>query len=290
MTQQRFQQTISDIATVSGFGYWSGLDVTVEFRPAAPNSGITFVRSDLAGQPRISATIDQRVDALRRTTISRGWASVEMIEHVMAALYGMNIDNCEVWVNRAEMPGCDGSSKAFLEALKAIGIKRQTVFRKRLFVTDTIRVGDERNWLEASPAKKDHFRVAYELDYSNCELIGKQSIDLEITPDSFEKELSEARTFLLKAEADWIRQQGLGLRVSYEDVLVFDNDHVVENRLRFTDECVRHKTLDVIGDLAMIGCDLVGEFRACRSGHALNAEMVAELKHRYSNQFVTRAA
>lgn len=266
---------------MAGYGYWSGLDVRVEFRPAPPDTGVVFVRSDLPERCRIPAVVGQRVEIPRRTTLAAGGAEVEMVEHVMASLAGLQIDNCEVWVDRPEMPGCDGSSLPFIAALSATERVAQPALRETLVVTRTTRVGSDRCWVEASPEPDGTLRLYYELDY---ELdhdaqgpIGRQTLDLCLTPQTFCTELAGARTFILQEEAEWLRQQGLGQRVTCHDLLVFDQQGPVGNTLRFPDECVRHKTLDLVGDLALAGCDIQGRITAYRSGHRLNAQLVQEL-------------
>lgn len=273
----RKQQTIARAVSVQGFGYWSGLDIHVEFRPAPVNSGWVFVRTDLADQPELLVHVKHRADAMRRTTLAVGTASVEMIEHICAALVGLQIDNCEIRVDRAEMPASDGSSWEFVGALLEAGIVQQSLARQCLQVTKATRVGDETSWIEAHPDSRPGLTVCYELDYPNCQSIGKQQIEVNLTPHRFVKELAPARTFLLEEEAKWLRQQGLGARVSYQNLLVFGEDGPIDNKLRFADECVRHKALDVVGDLALAGCDIQGRIVAHRSGHKLNAELVQAL-------------
>ena len=134
MQPTRKQRTIAAPATIQGVGYWSGCDVRIDFRPAPPDSGIVFVRADLKGSPRIPATIDCRFETPRRTTLRRGEAAVEMIEHIMAALAGLQIDNCELWVDQPEMPGCDGSSLPFVKVLSAAGVVEQPAPRRRLLI------------------------------------------------------------------------------------------------------------------------------------------------------------
>ena len=264
---------------VTGFGYWSGLDVTVEFRPASADSGIRFVRKDLPGSPYVPAKIANRAHSPRRTTICRGDVTIEMVEHIMAALYALQIDNCEVVVNQAEMPCFDGSSQTFVEALQRAGLKTQDRNRMCLVVTEPLRLGDDENcWIQAEPA--DDFRITYHLNYTSHPQIGKQEYDLQVSADSFCNELADARTFLLSHEAQWLLQQGLGQRVSYQHVLVFGDDGPIDNELRYPDECVRHKTLDVIGDFALAGFDILGHITASRTGHRLNGEMIKRLlKH-----------
>lgn len=266
---------------MAGYGYWSGLDVRVEFRPAPPDAGVVFVRSDLRELCRIPAVVGQRVEIPRRTTLAADGAEVEMVEHVMASLAGLQIDNCEVWVDRPEMPGCDGSSLPFVAALSATERVAQPALRETLVVTRTMRVGSDRCWVEASPEPAGALRLHYELDYeleSGAQgPIGRQTLDLCLTPQTFCTELAGARTFILQEEAEWLRQQGLGQRVTCHDLLVFDQQGPVGNALRFPDECVRHKTLDLVGDLALAGCDIQGRITAYRSGHRLNAQLIQEL-------------
>jgi UDP-3-O-acyl-N-acetylglucosamine deacetylase len=147
----------------------------------------------------------------------------------------------------------------------------------QLRVRQTIRVGDERGWVQAEPAHHDGLELNYELDYGCENAIGRQSCHLRIAPDTFCEQLAPARTFLLKQEADWLRTQGLGSRVTHRDLLVFDANGPIDNPLRFENECVRHKALDVVGDLALLGQDVIGRVTAFRSGHRLNAELVRGL-------------
>ncbi len=270
----RQQRTLADVARVQGFGYWSGHDVNVEFHPAPPHSGIVFVRSDLDFPRKIPATVQHRIEVPRRTNLTADGTTVEMVEHIMAALAGMCVDNCEVWVDAQEMPGCDGSSKAFVDAILKAGIVEQEAQQPRIVVTEVTRVGDQDCWVEARPSPTNAMSVKYRLEFSENVAIGRQTLELDVTTESFQQELSSARTFLLKAEAEWLQQQGMGARVTHQDLLIYDEEGPIDNELRFEDECVRHKTLDLIGDLALAGCDLAGRFIAHRSGHRLNAELV----------------
>ncbi len=284
------QRTIASPVTVSGFGYWSGQDVSVEFRPAVANHGIVFVRSDLSPQTRVPALVKYRIDAQRRTVLERFGVRVAMVEHILAALAGLGVDNCEVHVSAEETPGLEGSSRAFVEAIEQAEIVEMDVPRRSLEIRETIRLEDGPAWIEARPcssrtgtspknwAEQSSFSIEYHLDYGEGNPIGRQSIDLEVTPDSFRSELAPARTFMFKHEAQWLVSQGLGTRVTSRDLLVFDEEGPIENSLRFDDECVRHKVLDVVGDLALAGCDLLGRIVAYRSGHRLNAELVRAIQ------------
>ena len=272
------QCTIAAAAAVEGFGYWEGRDVRVEFLPAEPGTGIVFVRCDLPGRPRIPARVENRVETPRRTSLRLGAAGVDMIEHIMAALAGLGVDNCEVSVDAAEMPGCDGSSLPFVEAVDAVGIVLQDAPRPRQIVRDVLRLENGRGWFEVKPLEQQQTLLCYQLDYGEGNPIGRQSFELELTPESFRRELASCRTFMLKSEADWLLAQGLGQRATCRDLLVFGDHGPIDNQLRFPDECVRHKLLDMVGDLALAGCQLIGSFSACRSGHRLNAELVGALR------------
>jgi UDP-3-O-acyl-N-acetylglucosamine deacetylase len=192
-------------------------------------------------------------------------------------LFGLQVDNCEVWVDAAEMPACDGSSRMFVDALSSAGFEVQNAMRRVLVVRETTRLGTRDSWVEARPNPTGTFSVKFELDYGPGNAVGKQMLTLPITADSFRRELASCRTFLLKTEADWLLSQGLGKRVTPKDLLIFDADGPIDNELRFRDECVRHKALDLVGDLALADCDLVGHFVAHRSGHRLNADLVRAL-------------
>jgi len=276
MTTLRRQRTLGTTAVVQGIGYWSGRDIRVEFRPAEPHTGLVFVRSDLSVPVRIPAQAKFRVDSPRRTTLQRGTAAVEMVEHVLAALAGLRIDNCEVWVDAPEMPGLDGSAQAFVKALQTAGIVEQRPSQPQLVIRKALRIGDQRSWVEAHPVAPGDPSCIVQgtIDYGADTVIGRQHHAVLLTPESFCRELSSARTFMLRHEAEQILQQGLAKHATPRDLLIFDEQGLVGNTLRFPNECVRHKLLDLVGDLALAGCDLVGRFVACCSGHRQNAQLV----------------
>jgi UDP-3-O-acyl N-acetylglucosamine deacetylase len=284
MTSNRTQHTIAGRASASGFGYWSGKDVRIEFRPAAADAGVTFVRSDLGAAARVPASIEHRVEVPRRTNLRHGRVEVHMVEHVLAALAGLGIDNCEVWTNQAEMPGCDGSSALFVESLLRARVVSQGIEPRRLCVTEPLRVTEGSSWIEALPSPDGSYRVEFQLDYAKGTSIGRQVARAIVTPERFRNELANCRTFLLKQEADEMVKQGLGQRVTPRDLLVFDENGPIDNRLRFPNECARHKALDLIGDLALSGCRLSGMFVAYRSGHRLHAELTRQLVARFAEK------
>lgn len=273
----RNQRTLAARTSVSGFGYWSGRDVTLDFHPAEPDSGLVFVRYDVDPEVRIAATVANRIEVPRRTTLRHQGTDVEMVEHVLGALAGLHIDNCEIRVNAAEMPGMDGSAKAFVEALESVGVVDQAARRRRLVISEVTRLGNDEAWIEARPPVVPGLRAKYRLDYGSDNAIGRQTLQMWLTPETFRRELADSRTFMLKKEADWLIAQELGTRVTPRDLLVFDDLGPIDNELRYEDECVRHKMLDLVGDLALAGCDLVGQIVAHRSGHRLNAELARVL-------------
>ncbi|MBC19794.1 MAG: UDP-3-O-[3-hydroxymyristoyl] N-acetylglucosamine deacetylase [Planctomycetaceae bacterium] len=274
----RHQATVADVAMVEGFGFWSGKDVRVEFHPAAKDTGYIFVRDDLEAAVRIPGTVDHRIETPRRTTLVRDGAQVEMVEHILAALSGLGITNCEIRVNQSEMPGCDGSSKFFVDAIDKVGICTQDAWEPRLIVREPIRIGDRDHWIEARPATDGIASLRYRLDYTQSSLaIGRQTVEFQISPEVFRNQIACCRTFMLEQEADWLLAQGLGSRVKPTDVLVFDEEGPKENTLLYQDECARHKVLDMVGDFALAGCFIVGKVVAHRSGHRLNADFIRAL-------------
>lgn len=262
----------------------------VEFRPAPAGSGITFVREDLSEAARVPARVEYRLDIPRRTNLVYGGVSVEMVEHVLAALAGLQIDNCDIYVDAAEMPGCDGSSSAFIQALDSVGIQQQRQPVQRLEIAEPVRIERGESWIEAMPSVDGRFHVDFQLDYPNDPIIGYQSVSLDITPQTFRHELASCRTFVLEREADLMIKQGLGTHVTPKDLLLFGKYGPVDNHLRFDNECVRHKALDLVGDLALTGYRVIGHVRAYRSSHQLNAALASELVSRLVSVAPLRAS
>jgi UDP-3-O-[3-hydroxymyristoyl] N-acetylglucosamine deacetylase len=277
MSSARCQRTVRRPAAVKGFGYFSGRDICLEFRPAPENAGVTFVRADMSPAVRIPVSPSLRLDVPRRTTLSWNGVQVEMVEHVLAALAGLQIDNCEIWVNAAEMPACDGSARDFVEALDAVGTVEQAAPVRQIRATRRIRIGDEDNWIEASAPSGDCLSVAFDLNYSSHPAIGRQTIRLDIHPANFRSELASCRTFLEEEVARAMAAKGIGLRVTSKNLLIYGPNGPIDNTLRFDNECVRHKVLDVVGELALTGCEVVADVVAYRSGHHLHAELARKL-------------
>lgn len=277
MIRPRNEHTLAGVCEVRGKGYWSGREVRVRFCPAAASSGIRFVRTDLPGHPSCLAISCNVTPGSLRTNLRDGDASFEMIEHVMAALYGLEVDNCIVEIDAEEIPGMDGSAKEFVHALRSVGMVVQAAARKRYLINRNFRVGDDHAWIEAMPVSDGHPVYEYWLDYGDHSPIRPQSYCGSLSAHSFARELAPARTFVTAEQVDRLRSAGVGTHVGPQDLLVFDDSGLIDNRLRYENECARHKALDLIGDLALTGFDLVGHFVSNRGGHRLNAELATQL-------------
>ena len=273
----RPQRTLARAAEVRGIGYLLGSDVTVRFTPAPVDSGISFVRTDLPGCPSVPALAPFVEPRERRTALRRGEAVVELVEHVLSALSGLRIDNCIVELDAPETPGMDGSSLAFSRAIAGAGAVEQGRPRTVLVIDRPISVRDGKATVAAYPGEADRLVISYQLDYGDGAPIPSQSYFAEPSPSRYLEEVAPARTFLLAAEAEALRSSGIGSRTSEADLLIFGPEGPIGNALRFPDECARHKLLDVIGDLALLGMDLAGHVVAHRSGHALNVELAHAL-------------
>jgi len=279
MQQIRFQQTIEHMAHVSGRGYWSGRPITLTFLPGLPNAGIVFRRVDLAGRPEIRAIAANRRDTNLRTTLVSSACHVEMIEHVAAALYAMDIDNCIVECDASEMPGMDGSALSFAVALELAGIRKQPASTVEVELTMPIRVGNDSQWIMAVPSSDPGLTIQYQLDYGLDSPIPASTTTCQLDRNTFPQDIAPARTFLTESEARLLQAQGVASHVTYRDLVVFGPAGPIDNSPRFADECSRHKLLDLIGDLSLCGMRVQGKIIAHRSGHILNGYL-AEAVHR----------
>jgi UDP-3-O-[3-hydroxymyristoyl] N-acetylglucosamine deacetylase len=275
----RYQRTIEQPVVVEGIGYITGNWSRVRFRPARPNSGVLFQRIDLRDAPIIPARIEHVTGANRRTIIGNAPAQVELIEHVMAALSGLKIDNCIVELTAAEPPGLDGSALCFVEALtEEGGIVLQREKKPIYSVKEPITVTDGRATLTWHPSEEAGLTVSYILDYGYHSPIGCHRHTQRITPDRFLNELAMCRTFLTSSEATTLQQLGIGSNTTAADLLVYgEHGPIGGNSVRFANEPARHKALDILGDFALFPGDLQGHVVGFKSGHALNAVMVRRL-------------
>jgi len=273
------QRTIAADVTVTGIGLHSGESCTVVFRPAQPDSGIVFVRTDLPGAPSIPSHPDHLCQRMRRTALAVGEVEVHTCEHFLSAAYGLGIDNLRVEMTAVEFPGLDGSAKDFVELLRGAGIVEQGVERKVFEVTEPIAVTDGKTSLIALPWKGG-LKITYTLDDHGGALGGAQVVEVELTEQGFSEQIAPARTFCMKKEVEMLRAAGLGKGANYENTCVYDGTEVIGTTLRFRDEAARHKVLDLVGDLAHAHRRLHAHIIAVRSGHRENMLLVQELNRR----------
>jgi UDP-3-O-acyl N-acetylglucosamine deacetylase len=280
MLFQRPQRTLARPAEVRGVGYLTGANVCLRFLPAPPGAGVAFVRTDLTPPAKIPARFPLVTGTNRRTTLGHFPRCVTLVEHVLAALAGLRIDNCQIEVGALEPPGLDGSAQQFVDALQAAGIQQQAAARAVWTVRTSVLVSQGGATLTLHPSEAGELRISYFLNYGDFSPLGRQTSTAVITPEGFANDLACTRTFLLEAEANELRRQGVGKRTRVSDLLVFGRRGPLENRLRFADEPARHKILDLVGDLSLLGEDVRGHLVAYRSGHPLNAALVRALAQR----------
>lgn len=273
----RNQHSIATDCQVSGRGYWTAQHIRVVMRPAPADTGILLVRSDLPGRPSCPAHISRRDQATLRTNVSSGEAKFEMVEHLMAALYAMEIDNCIVEIDGCELPGLDGSSKPYIDALSSAGLVIQAAERPRLVIDQVITLREGVSWITASPTPTGVSHFGYQLVFDQAGPITNQSYGFSCTPIRFCRDVAPARTFVTEQQARVLHHRGVAQHVGFDELLVFGTDGPIDNELRFRNECARHKALDLVGDLSLVGVELVGKFISYRGGHRLNGRMAKAL-------------
>ena len=268
----QYQTTIGRMVTYTGIGLHSGQNVTIRLNPAPVNTGIVFARVDLPGAPQVKAQAENVTAAMRATTLESGPAKVFTVEHLLAAFSAMQLDNCLIEIDSVEPPVADGSSLPFVALIQQAGLTVQTELRRVLTVETAQIVRQEDRFIAILPY--DGLRISF-TSTNPHPLLGVQFGDYEITPETFVKEIAPARTIGFMHEVEALQAQGLALGGSLDNAVVYDDKNVL-TPLRFTDELVRHKILDVIGDLALAGC-IRGHIIAVKSGHALNTALAKKI-------------
>ena len=272
------QKTIKNPVVIEGIGLHTGCKTKLILNSAPADSGINFIRADLPGRPVINIkSLSSSGNSLkkRRTVIGSAGAEVQTTEHLLSVLFGLGINNITVEVYGRELPGLDGSASAYVEAVERAGIIEQAAQAEELVVKNTFGCTHKDAFLTAMPY--DGFRVSYFLSYP-VKSIGEQFLTLEISADVFKKEIAPARTFCMKKEALLLRILGFGKGADFKNTLIMGKAGPVKNKLRFPDEPVRHKILDLMGDLSLTGRPLKAHIIAIKSGHYLNMELVRKLK------------
>jgi UDP-3-O-[3-hydroxymyristoyl] N-acetylglucosamine deacetylase len=270
------QRTLRRQISCVGIGLHSGNKVNLTLKPAPADSGIRFRRTDVGGPGghEVPATVQHLAGIQLATGLSRNEVSVETVEHLLAALTSCGVDNVLVELNSPEVPIMDGSAAPFIYLIQEAGLKTLPARRKYLKIVRPIAIsrGDKRIALYPS----DHFKVTYSISYDHP-MLRHQSRTLRITEDTFVEELAPARTFTFLKDVEMMRQNGLALGGSLENAIVLGETGILNNALRFEDEFVRHKILDAIGDLALVGYPVIGHLVAHRAGHALHTEFAAKI-------------
>lgn len=273
----RHQRTLATDARIEGAGLITGAPVRVRLRPAPVHTGIVFHRTDRPNSPAVPALTALVTATQRRTTLGTPEHGVTLVEHLLATLSALRIDNCRIEVDGPEPPGLDGSAAGFVAALVKVGAGLQPA-RRAIWATDApVAVSAGGATVTLHPTNQAGLRASYLLDYGSRSSIAPQTYTLDVRPETFAREVACCRTFVTVAEAETFRAQGIGRHLCVNDLLVFGPFGPINNRLRFADEPARHKVLDLIGDLALCGFDLAGHVVAHRSGHALNVELARTL-------------
>ncbi len=271
------QRTLKSSVKATGVGVHTGRKVTLVLRPAAPDTGIVFCRSDLPGSPAIPARAHNVVDTRMATVLEKDGARVSTVEHLMSAFFGLGLDNAYVDVSAEEVPIMDGSAATFVFLLQQAGIEEQAAAKRYIRVLKPVRVeqGDKRVSLEPF----DGFKVGFSIEFRHPVFEQSETtVDIDFGEVSFLKEVARARTFGFTQDVEAMRNAGLGRGGSLDNAIVVDDFRVLNaDGLRFDDEFVKHKALDAVGDLYLAGHPVIGAFMGHKSGHALNNQLVRAL-------------
>ena len=271
------QRTLSSIVKASGIGLHTGEKVQISLRPAAENTGIIFRRIDLDPVQQIKASAENVTDTTLGTSIGNNNASVMTVEHLLAAFAGLGIDNVLVDLHGPEVPIMDGSSASFVFLIESAGIKEQNALKKFLRIKKMIRVEEGDKFAEFKPY--NGYRISFEINFDHPMINNKTTnFSLDFSTITFLKEISRARTFGFLKEVETLRSHNLALGGSLDNAVVLDDYRILnQDGLRYQEELVRHKILDVVGDLYLMGHIMVGEFNGYASGHELNNKLILKL-------------
>jgi len=267
------QKTVREPAQFTGIGVNLGREVTLRILPAPPNTGIIFRRTDLPNAPSIPVSPEYVCPMERRTMLQHGEAQVQMTEHLLAAASGLEIDNLVVEVSGPELPAGDGSARVFTDLLLTAGPLEQDTPRVLRTLAGPVTIAEGSSTITASPSTEG-ITVSYTLEYTGL-AIAAQRFEIHVTPESFAAELASARTFVLQSEAAALLSSGFGRGASLENTLVLRQDgSLVYGDYRFPDELARHKAVDLLGDLRLVGTGIAARIDAVRTGHAHNFRLV----------------
>jgi len=280
------QRTLQTAAACEGIGLHTGQTVRMCLRPAAANVGVAFKRIDLPASPTIEANPANIVDAHHATTIGKGGVKVRTIEHLMAAFAGMGLDNVLVELNGEEVPIMDGSAAPFVELIKKAGLRRQMVPRTYLKIKERLVVEADRRSIQIVPSER--LQVIYTMRFDHP-LLGEQSAAFDISKETFISEIASCRTFGFVKDVEELRRRNLALGGSFDNAVVIGEGGVLNGDLRFRDELVRHKVLDLLGDLYLLGRPVLGTVIAHSAGHLLHTRLVQEIQRHLDIQHAAPA-
>jgi len=281
----RLQTTLGRTISISGVGLHSGREVRATLRPAPAGRGIVFVRTDVGVVLPAVAEEAGRLDFA--TSLGERGREVGTVEHLLSAAVGLGLDNMTVEVDGPEVPILDGSSAPWVNEIRKAGLVSLGSAARPFAPSRTLSVhGPDGKWIEIRPAKE--LRVSYSIDFPHP-AVGKQSISLVLTPENYAEHLAPARTFGFLAEYDYLRAKGLAQGANESNCIVVGDDAVMNGGLRFGDEFVRHKVLDLVGDLALVGRPVVGHVVAHRAGHALHTALAKEIRQAAAGEHLRRS-
>ncbi len=271
------QRTLKNSIRATGVGLHTGKKVLMTLHPAAVDTGIVFTRSDLPATPHVEAHAENVGDTVLGTTLVKGGVRVSTVEHLLSAFAGLGIDNAEVEVSAPEVPIMDGSAGPFVFLLQSAGVEEQRAPKRFIRIKRPLRVAEGDKWAEFHPF--DGFKVNFEIEFNHPIFKRRsQRASMDFSTTSFLKEVSRARTFGFMRDLEMLRSRNLALGGSLDNAIVLDEFRVLnEDGLRYEDEFVKHKILDAIGDLYLLGHSLIGEFSGYKSGHALNNKLLRTL-------------
>ena len=273
------QRTLKNIIRATGVGLHTGEKIYLTLRPAEPDTGIRFRRVDLDQPVTIDATPENVGETTLSTTLVQNGVKISTVEHLLSALAGLGIDNALIDVSAAEVPIMDGSAGPFIFLLQSAGVQEQNSPKQYIRIKKKVRVEDDdgEKWALFEPF--NGFKVTFSIDFEHPAFKDHlKTATIDFSSTSFVKEVSRARTFGFLKDIEFLRENNLALGGSLDNAIVVDDDKIInEDGLRYADEFVKHKILDAIGDLYLLGYSLIGEFRGCKSGHALNNKLLRAL-------------
>ena len=273
--KMRYQKTLKKSISCSGVGLHSGKEVNVSLRPAVSDTGIIFTRVDLPGSPSVKAVCDYVSDTRLATTLKKGDATIATVEHLMAAFALMRVDNAIVEIDGPEVPIMDGSAIYFVERIKETGTVEQDALRRYIIVTRPVEVENRDSKAAIYPSVES--RITCSVDFEH-QALNAETFSISLLNPGLEREISEARTFGFLKDVEMLKASGLALGGSPENAIVIDENGIMnEEGLRYPDELVRHKVLDSLGDLYLMGAPVIGHFISSKGGHSLTHKLVTKL-------------